>query len=92
MNFSIVGVRLKNSFDTEYKTKEYHYKSYDELKVEDLVVVETPYGFTVGLVSSLNADISNRRLTAEDLKEVVCRCDLSEYKARKRQEIEDLLG
>lgn len=76
-DYLVIGVLLKESFNKEYTTKEYLFKSYDPVEIDDIVVVDTQFGLAIGIVNNIyNDDSINAK------KQVVCRCDMTKFKER----------
>ena len=77
MTNKIVGVK----FDNSPYSKEYAFITYIDVKIGDLVVVDTRNGFTLGTVTNLTGSIPCK----QELKEVVDVVNVSEFNARKEK-------
>ena len=83
MNGNIVGVRIMNG--DESFSEAYNFKCYDAVSVDDMVVVDTRYGFKLGKVAYITNKLPDNMNGKKVLKEVVTRVDLQAYNERKEK-------
>lgn len=74
---NIIGVKFEDD------GLEYAFGCFDEVGVGDLVIVDTRYGFKLAKVTS--ADYSGNYDISHDLKEVVCKVDVTKFNERKER-------
>lgn len=77
MEKKIISVK----FDDLPRSKEYAFATFIEVKVGDLVVVDTINGFTIGTVTNLTGALPDNKV----LKEVVDVIDVSAFNVRKEK-------
>lgn len=80
-NFVAVEFNISRNGAFANTGKPYYFKAYDVLNVNDVVVVDTKYGYQLGTVVEVNPGMSMdnaKKIT----KSVVCRVDFTEYYAR----------
>lgn len=76
---------MKNFVSVVFKTgdcKRYVFAAFEPLEVDDIVVVETQYGYVVGRVDEVNVRLPIG-LKENSLKEVIQKIDFTEYNRRK---------
>lgn len=69
----------KNAFNNT--GKEYYFKAYNALNVDDVVVVDTQYGYQLATVVEVEPEVSvsgAKKIT----RSVVCKVDFSDFNAR----------
>lgn len=78
MNHILVGAKFKSN-DIEYI-----FKCFDEIKIGDLVVVDTKLGFNVATITSIEPD--HNKIPLGELREVVQVVDISNFTERQERE------
>lgn len=73
----IIGAKFKSN------EKQYNFKCYDAVKVGDVVVVDTQYGFNVATVTEIEPTTKN--LPLGELKEVVAVVDTTAFNERREK-------
>ena len=75
--------------------KRYIFACYDDVKEDDVVVVDTQYGYQLAKVVETNADFDSVRMSNDVIiKEVVCKVDFSAFneraeRAKKKKSLEE---
>ena len=80
-NFVAVEFNVNRNNDFTNTGKPYYFKAYDALNIDDVVVVDTKYGYQLGTVVEVNPDMpmdNAKKIT----KSVVCKVDFTEHYAR----------
>ena len=85
---------MKNYVSVVFKNgdcKKYVFATYENLEPNDIVVVETQYGYVVGRVTEINVKLPIS-LEEDNIREVIQKVDFSEYNRRKevREKVNEL--
>lgn len=89
----LVKVAFRQPYNAKYLTEDnsFVFASHEKVKVDDYVVVETQYGFSLGVVVGIMEQLPSH-VKPGQLKEVVCVVNFSKFNKRKErlQRLKDL--
>lgn len=87
-----IKVVFKESCVNKFTSKKYSYKTDFDVQINDLVIVDTQFGFALAKVVEADLLIEEINYNVDELKTVVCICDTSAfYDKQKKHRHEKLL-
>ena len=87
-----IKVVFKESCVNKFTSKKYSYKTDFDVQINDLVIVDTQFGFALAKVVEADLLIEEINYSVDELKTVVCVCDTSAfYDKQKKHRHEKLL-